>query len=157
MAIPTWIKVERAKDYYTHNIGTFGLDRDAGQFMGFVVATLPDGPLSKDWKKHKRWYAVLHLFDQEGNYLETRHKFVGTTADGEDTVLPSAKETLAGMLRLLKNKSNQDVRIKLFKTEIDGCTFGLVDSSDLATETETVTLLPNDFVFYPPWDGSYDT
>ncbi len=87
MSIPDRITVSRIEDYYTHSIGRYG---DGGQFMSFVVATLPE-VFPQDWERHKRWYAVLHTFDRDGNHLDTEARFAGVTADGENQVCLQAE------------------------------------------------------------------
>src|SRR5512147_2016498 len=39
--------------------------------------------LSGDWPKRKRWYAILHRFDPDGNPLGPEALFADTTAGGE--------------------------------------------------------------------------
>ncbi len=53
-----------------------------------------------------------------------------------------------------------DIAVRLFSVQVDGHTFGLVDTSfrsDKGVFYEEVSLLPNDFVFSEPWDGDFDT
>ena len=64
MAAPQIIKIQHQYDYRTNRIGEYA---GGNQFMAFVVATLPT-PIPKDWRSHKRWYAVRHLFDEQGTY-----------------------------------------------------------------------------------------
>jgi len=153
MAIPETIKIERIEDYWTHDIGNYDVD---SQFMAFIVATLPV-PHGRDWAEHKRWYAVLHTFDANGNYLQTQSWFAGVTADGENKVVDKARIKREEMLGSLGNIVYCDVFIKLFSVTIDDHIFGLVDVTEPEDEHEYVELMPNGFVFYPPWDGSFDT
>jgi len=65
VTIPERIPIAREKDYYTHYIGKYAAGK---QFMACIVATLPR-PGLPDWERHKRWYAVLHTFDADGEHL----------------------------------------------------------------------------------------
>ncbi len=152
MAIPDLIPIAREEGYHTDTIGRF----EGGQFLGFVTATLPS-PLPEDWPRHKRWYAVLHRFDPDGDHLGTDARFIGTSADGQADVVARAEAALAAVIGGLDNPEFCDVAIRLFSVEVDGQTFGLVDASDPDEEMERVVLLPNDLAFFEPWDGAYDT
>ena len=149
MAIPERIPIAREEGYRTDTIGRSG----GGQFLGFVTFTLPlhtpDDP-----RKHKRYYAVHHRFDDDGNHLGTEAWFAGVAADGEDDVHARARSRLDAMIAALGDVEYGDVAVKLFSVEVDGETFGLVDASD---PDEEVELKPNYLVFFEPWDGTYDT
>jgi formate hydrogenlyase regulatory protein HycA len=152
MAIPDLIPIAREEGYRTDTIGRF----DGGQFLGFVTFTLPMPP-PDDWPRHKRYYAVLHRFDDDGNHLGTEAWFAGVAADGEGDVHARASSRLDAMIAALGEVEYGDVSVKLFSVEVDGETFGLVDASDPDEEVEEVELKPNYLVFFEPWDGSYDT
>ncbi len=154
MAIPETIKIERVEDYWTHDIGRYV---NGSQFMAFVVATLPYNLLGKDWEDHKRWYAVLHIFNEQGDHLYSQANFMGLTADGENAVVDKARAKCNEMLGGLQDLHYCDVAIKLFSMTIDGAVFGLVDVTKPEDEHELVELMPNQLVFYPPWDGTFDT
>src|SRR5262245_40822448 len=154
LTIPERIPVVREEDYYTHSIGHFG---HGSQFMGFVTATIPSGPLSEDWQKHKRWYAVLHKFDSDGRHLETEHWFAGTTDEGEYDVTSRAKQRLELMIEAMGSYEFGDVVVRLFEVEIDGHKFGMIPVVEPEEDYESVHLEPNDLAFFAPWDGSYDT
>ena len=156
MAVPDKIKISYIEGYHTEDIGQYG---PGNQFMAFVVATLPE-ILPQDWERHKRWYAVLHTFDAEGHHLNTEARFAGVTADGEDAVTARAWGLLEGMLTDFEPVTRTDIEAKLFSVQVDGQTFGLVDTSFRSEEGvfyEEVSLLPNDFIFSEPWDGDFDT
>jgi formate hydrogenlyase regulatory protein HycA len=153
MAVPRTIKIRREAGYHTDQIGKYG---DGNQFMGFVTATLPL-PLPSDWQAHKRWYAVLHTFDKKGKHLNTEAWFAGTTADGEWETLQRARTRLAEMIAALGSVKYGNVKVGLFQVQIEGYTFGLVDASEPDEGDECIQLLPNDLVFFEPWDGTYDT
>jgi hypothetical protein len=53
-----------------------------------------------------------------------------------------------------------DIEICLFRVEIDGQVFGLVDVSrpeEGPAFAERVAMEPGNLLFRAPWDGSYDT
>jgi formate hydrogenlyase regulatory protein HycA len=137
-------------DYHMRNIGHAA---DGRQFMGFVVATLPRRKLDDDWPRHKRWYAVLHIFDDDGTHLGTEHWFAGTTADGEDVVCAKAKSKLKKMMTQLGYVTFDDIAVRCFSVDIEGHRFGMIADQEFGI----VNLEPNEFAFYPPWNGEYDT
>ena len=152
MGVPQAIKILREKGYHTDQIGKYG---DGNQFMGFVTATLPT-PLPEDWETHKRWYAVLHTFDKQGQH-HTEAWFAGTTASGEREAVEKAQTRLADMIAGLGRVRYGNIKVGLFQVQIDGQTFGLVDASEPDEDYERIHLLPNDLAFFAPWDGTYDT
>jgi len=154
MTLPEKIKIVREEGYHTHYIGKY---RTRRQFMAFVVASLPDGKLPEDWPEQKRWYSIVHLFDKDGNHTETKHKYIGTTADGEKNVIKKGLIQLAKMLQEIGPIKYANIQVKLFEVEIDGRKFGLKDASVSDEGYESIHLIPNDLAFFPPWDGSYDT
>jgi formate hydrogenlyase regulatory protein HycA len=153
VAIPEAIRIRYIPDYYTRCIGSF--DDGRKQFLAFVVATLPV-PIPSDWERHKRWYAVLHRFDDHGNHLNTEAWYAGVTAEGEQRVTDRAQARRAQMIADLGPHEMEDVCVRLFSVMIDGHIFGLTDDS-CEELGEYVTLRPNDLVFHPPWNGDYDT
>lgn len=140
---------------YARFIGTFG---DGKQFWGRVAAQfeMPSENDDSAWEKRKRWYGILHTFDANGKHLDTKCKFTGTTADGEVEACDRGLKFMQSELKKLEPLKYGDIKIALFKVEIDGFIFGLVDSSD-HDWGDTATMEPGDLVFYPPWDGNYDT
>jgi formate hydrogenlyase regulatory protein HycA len=151
VAVPSKIKVKRIPDYYTKTIGKY----EQGQFMALITATLPN-PIPKNWEEQKRWYAVLHTFTAEGNHVKTEAMFAGTESDGESNYMTRAREMRDEMVNALKSHQFCDVEIGLFSVQVDGFTFGLVDASNPEDNYDSVHLLPNDFAFFKPWDGSFD-
>lgn len=119
---------------------TIGHAQDGRQFMAFVVAPSPTPP---GWNFDK-WYVVLHLFDGEGRYQESRHEIANDTG--------AAETFLERFLRELGPHEMGDVTVRPFQTTIDSCVFGLVRRGD-----GRLLLQPNDLLFGPPWDGWYDT
>jgi len=106
---------------------------------------------------HKRWHAVLHIFDKMGRHLNSDVWTAGTTADGEDQAIQQAESRLAEVLAKLGRVEYGDVKISLFDVKVDGRVFGLVDASEPEEDYESIHLLPNDLAFFEPWDGNYDT
>lgn len=156
MPIPERIPIARFENYYTENIGTY----DGGkQFMAFVVAGMDPEIVLEDWARAKRWYAILHKFDEDGRHIETLDWYAGVTADGENSVVEAARVKMFDYLKSLEPVQFKDVAIKLFQVEIDGVIFGLQEcvDEDGLNQDELVQLLPNDFIFYHPWDGNFDT
>ncbi len=124
--------------------------------MALITATLPE-PIPEDWERQKRWYSVLHTFTTDGRHRRTEAWFAGTTAQGEEEVGNRARKKRDEMVASLKDHVFCDVEVGLFSVQIDGFTFGLVDASKPEEGYESVHLLPNDFAFFEPWDGEFDT
>lgn len=145
----------------TQYIGKYG---KGNQFWGQVVATfrkpdvMPNDVASSadEWPFRKCWYAILHKFDSSGMHLGTEHKFTGTTADGEGGVVAEAETHMKNFIDALGPVKFGNIAIRLFKVEIDGTVFGMVDTSS-EEWGDTATMEPGDLVFYPPWNGEYDT
>jgi formate hydrogenlyase regulatory protein HycA len=156
MSVPSRIPIAREEGYHTDTIGKC---EDGRQFMAFVVASMPLDKLRvpEGWQTHKRWHAVLHTFDKLGQHLHTEVWTAGTTADGEAQVIERAKSRLAEMLAKLGKVKYGGVKVSLFRVEVDGREFGLIDASEPEEDYESIHLLPNDLAFFEPWDGTYDT
>jgi formate hydrogenlyase regulatory protein HycA len=107
-------------------------------------------PEETDWQAYRREYAVLHVFDEDGNHLYTKHWYGGTTAECDGEKL---KEKLQEMIDELGEVEYTDIAIKVFHTQIDGFMFGFEVNED----EETVRLLPSDIMFMEPWNGEYYT
>lgn len=152
MSVPETIKIRREADYHTDKIGTA---KDGHQFMGFVVATLPEGPGASHAETVRNWYAALHMFDRKGNHVNSDIWF--SKAENERLAIEQAERRLDEMLSNLGKIRFKDVKVGLFKVEYDGQTFGLVDASIPEEDIERIDLLPNDLAFFEPWDGYYDT
>src|SRR5258708_16153881 len=145
------LKIRREEGYHTHNIGRY---RNGDQFMGFVVAAEPHGRTSSKSGK-LRWYAVLHRFDSAGRHLATEASYLGLKAWGIE--VKNADATLSRMIHGFGPIQYGDIEIEPISVEIDGHTFGLVNSSIPKEGYSRVDLLPNNLAFFPPWDGSYET
>ncbi|MEV7783231.1 hypothetical protein [Kitasatospora sp. NPDC088351] len=161
MSVPSVIPVKCEPDYRTSTIGhCLG-----GQFFGSVTAAFPEGWSGKDWPENKRWFAVLHRFDEAGQHLGSRIRCTGTTADGERQVIDVACELLDQWLDELPDRTYGDIAIAPFAVHEEGCLFGLVveqhgagDSEGEAEgEDDWAELYPDGLGFHAPWDGEYDT
>jgi len=165
MSLPSTIRVGYDPAHYSNRIGRYA----GGQFMGFVVAAMPmqqwlpepvmmiaSLALRDSWPKYKRWYAVLHTFDARGTHLNTNAWFAGTSAGGEERVVEAARAKREEMIAGLGPIELTDVEIALFSARAGGVRFGLFDRTDRDLG-ERAVLLPNDFLFEPPWDGRYST
>jgi hypothetical protein len=152
-------------------VGRYGADN---QYIAFVTGAYPANwnieHFSRDylhtrWAEHKRWYAVLHRFDANGNHLGTEARCGGTTASGQGKAIKEADRALAEMLEPLGPREPGNIRVKPFGMHIDGYFFGLVykcvnpgDPDNPDATHEYVMLEPNDIMFHPPWDsGEYST
>lgn len=85
--------------------------------------------------------------------METKYKKtppVGKMAD-------IANFKLEEMLSELPSLEFRNIKIELFETNIEGMSYGMIDESDDEDEVSKVIMMPEGFVFYPPWDGRYDT
>ncbi|HEY0700009.1 MAG TPA: hypothetical protein VGD43_19630 [Micromonospora sp.] len=156
MPIPLTIPVMYEPGYHTSTIGRYA----DGQFIASVTAGYREGALPADdddgWQRAKRWYAYLHRFDHDGRHLGSEARFAGTTADGEEQVLDRAERMLAELLDGLPDRRYGDVAVRLFRVEIDGILFGLVDETEEYGD-DHVELYPDELGFNPPWEGEYDT
>jgi hypothetical protein len=53
---------------------------DGTQFMAFVTGAFPAGLeyyLGEDWQTRKRWFAVIHRFDADGNHIGSLSRLGG--------------------------------------------------------------------------------
>src|SRR5262245_23463914 len=134
--------------------------------MGFVTGAFPDDYRGNsdrdDWQQVKRWLAVLHLFDAEGNHLNSEAKLGGFDIDVE--ACEKAQTELEKLLRSLRLRKLKrcDIYVKQFAATIDGVTHSLlyskIEPKDDSPAIECVLLEPRDIMFHPPWDsGEYST
>lgn len=141
---------------------------DGRQIMAYVTGAFPDGfPIDRDpeiWRKAKRWLAVLHLFDAEGNHLGSEARLGGFDIEGRDVAGEKAWAELDKMLLGLGPEQIElgDIWVKLFSVSIEGVTHSLLYEQHLPDEDspayECVMLEPQDIMFHPPWDsGEYST
>lgn len=136
------------EDYHTHFIGQ---TEDGRQFFGYETFVFPEGIPTSDWMKHWKEYVVLYLFDKDGNHLETKHWYAGTTEEADES---ATREKLEQMINELGKTKFCNILVKPFQTTIDGVAFGLIPNE----EHESVDLEPSSTIsFHEPWDGEYDT
>jgi len=76
---PEIIPIKREEDYHTHYIGK---TQDGKQFLGYVTFAFSGGHIPDvDWESKRREYVLIYIFDLNGNYIETIHRFAGTTQE----------------------------------------------------------------------------
>lgn len=142
---------------------------DGRQFLGFVTGAFPDGydwqrvrdPNNNDWQRDKAWLAVLHLFDAEGNHLDSEVRLGGLDCEGWEVAGDKARAEFADMLgNVGPDLALGDIHVRPFSIVIDGVTHGLFYThfAENDFECESVMLEPRDIMFHPPWDsGEYST
>lgn len=147
MPIPQKLPILRQEDDHTHYLGKY---QNGNLFFGYETFFFPPNyVLGTDWQEHRREYAVLYIFDQEGRFVESDYWYAGTASENKNT---NAK--LTEMISSRGEYEFSDIEVELFQTEIDGEVFGLI-----ANETgETVELMPSSTMsFSEPWDGEFYT
>ncbi len=151
MAIPDKIRIALMEDLHTEFIGR---TENGKQFLGLLpfvysqpIDTIPKGAKLLEYQRN---YAVLHVFDEDGNLLYTNHMYGGTRAESDEDELSSE---LLIKIAELGEVEYTDVEVRLFQTYIEGFMFGF----EVDQEAETVTLMPSNIMFMEPWDGGYYT
>ncbi|MEV4114285.1 hypothetical protein [Nonomuraea sp. NPDC049695] len=151
MTYPEIIPISYEPDYRTAHIGQW---RD-GQFLGGVVAAFREGySMTEDWQAHKRWYAILHRFNSDGHYLDSRIECTGADDRHRESV-DAGDRRLSEWLAELPGLEFGDIAIRPFRLEFDGVVFGLILEDHGGAEC--AELYPDNLGFYAPWDGEYDT
>ena len=149
MTLPHKLPIARIEDYHTHYLGQAA---DGRLFWGYETFdfTKPFSEIkTEDWQDFRREFAVLHTFDQDGQYLTTAY---WVNNDSRNPALISAK--LEEMVRGLGTVTYKDIAVQLFQTVIEGIVFGLVPDE----EYEGIELQPSSTIaFFEPWDGEYYT
>jgi hypothetical protein len=151
-----------------HRFKYVGRLDDHRQFMAYVTGAFPDDVKlnweTDEWRKVKVWIAVLHLFDAEGNHLNSEVRLGGYDIEGRDVAGDKAWAELDKMLGDLKPKSPElcGIWVKQFALKIDNVTHSLlyqaVQPEEDGPAFESVMLEPRDIMFHPPWDsGEYST
>lgn len=139
---------------------------DGTQFMAYVTGAYPGGdqyPGADSGLLHqKRWLAVIHQFDPDGNHIKSETRLGGFQREGRDIAGEKAGECLEEMYATLMQQGEPDygdIWVKLFSVEIDGVVHGLFyEQSEENPEVDWVLLEPCDIMFHPPWDsGDYST
>ena len=139
------------EDYHTHYLGQV---KDGRLFWGYqtFVFTKPYSEIEQgeDWRKYRRDYALVHTFDKDGNYFTTNY-WSSLTIDTSEQQL---EDKLEEIIAELGEVDFQDIEIKIFQTELDNITFGLIADE----EKEMINLQPSSTIsFLEPWDGEYYT
>jgi hypothetical protein len=119
-------------------------------FMAFVT-----GERAED--QDRRWVAVLHQFDADGNHLRSESRIGGHDSIGIDVAGERADAELSRLVGPILPRVRQlgDVFIRPFEITLNGVLHGLVFDD---TGTAAGVFHPRDIVFYFPWDtGNYDT
>lgn len=150
LKFPEKIPIERMEEYHTHYLGKTA---DGQLFWGYVtfVYTVSQADMVGDWQDYRNEYAILHLFDKNGNHKNTRHWLGGKTNQVTDIQLYTKLEE---MVMELGEIEFGDIEVKLFTTVIDGTIFGLVPDE----KSMFINLQPHATIaFSEPWDGSYFT
>ncbi len=139
------IKIKRKEAGLMRYVGHF---EDGRQFMALEVY-FHALPILSDWQNRRKEYVVIHIFDKEGLHLESRQKYLGTTAElnGRDTD-GDIEELFKGMGR----GQYADIQIQPFLIAIEGNEYGLIQDN----ENLCFNLMPNDISFSDPWEGDYD-
>jgi hypothetical protein len=122
---------------------------DGTLFMAFVTGERAEG-------EGRRWVAVLHLFDPDGNHLRSEAKIGGYDGIGIDVACERADAELGRLVVpiLPRVKRVGDVFIRPFEVVLNGVLHGLVYEDTCAA----AVFEPRDVWFYFPWDtGRYDT
>jgi formate hydrogenlyase regulatory protein HycA len=139
---------------------------DGTQFMAFVTGAFPSGEkyyLGDDWRYKKKWLAVVHRFDADGNHIGSESRLGALDIEGWDMVTAKTLGHLRDMRAELAVSGRPelcDIWVKMFSVEIDGVTHGLFyeqseDEPEPGEERgEWVMLEPRDIMFHPPWDSS---
>jgi formate hydrogenlyase regulatory protein HycA len=152
MTIPDKLPIMRMEDYHTHYLGKVA---DGRLFWGYQTFAFnkPYAEIQQgdDLKKHRKEYVLVHTFDKNGNYLTTKYWVAALTTDLNEQQLENKLEEL---VTELGDIVLQDIEIKIFQTQIDNITFGLI----VDEETEMINLQPSSTIsFQEPWDGEYYT
>ena len=149
MNLPEMLPIARMEDYHTHFLGE---TRDGRLFWGYetFAYTKPFPEIQgEDWLKFRKEFAILHTFDQECNYIETKHWSSDSSTGPEMSSLK-----LEELVATLGDVEYKDISIKLFKTTIDEIVFGLIPDE----ENGSIELQPSSTIsFQEPWDGEYYT
>ncbi|MEU3400521.1 hypothetical protein [Streptomyces filamentosus] len=155
MSVPEVVPIAYEPDYRTSTIGRW----DGGQFFASVTAAFPEGwTMDDDWRERKRWYAVLHRFDEAGGHLGSSIASTGTTAQGERGAVDAAGTLLDGWLDALPGRRYESIAIAPFAVRFEGALFGLVvEDHGEDGEGEWAEFYPDGLGFSAPWDGLYDT
>ena len=101
-------------------------------------------------------FVALYLFDAQGKLLEARIDNLGPREQLDDKDHLARVET---RLAELGKVTLGNIRVAPFRVERFNTEFGFIPQAPEEEGDEwTVTVEPGNFMmFYPPWDGDYDT
>ncbi len=169
MAKPDMLRIAY-EDFDSGRFSAVGRLRDGTQFMAFVTGAYPIGLeyySGDDWQTRKKWLAVIHRFDAEGNHIGSESRLGGFDIEGRDIASEKAYSSLEDMLAELCGGELPDfcdIWVRLFSVEMDGVAHGLFyelseeEAEEGEDRGEWVMLEPRDIMFHPPWDsGEYST
>jgi hypothetical protein len=137
---------------YDPDCGRFplcGLLDDGTLFVAFVTGEQADG-------EERRWVAVVHQFDADGNHLRSESRIGGYDSIGIEAAWERSDAELAQLVRpiLPRVKQPGDVFIRTFEVSLNGVPHGLIYDAGY----EAAIFCPRGEWFYFPWDtGDYDT
>lgn len=156
MAAPDKLRIP-LDEYHFEAVGRLS---DGTQFMAYVTGAFPAGQeyyLGDDWRTKKRWLAVVHRFDADGNHVGSESRLGGFDIEGRDVAGDKAFKNLKEMFETIMAGGRPefcDIWVKPFGVEIDGVRHGLFYEQDEEDpKSEWVMLQPRDIMFHPPWDG----
>ena len=145
---PERIPIMREENYHTHYLGEL---EDGRLFFGYETFVFPNGFSGENWQEERLEYAIVYLFDRDGNHVETIHELAGKTSEID---MGKSNEILKGLFEPLGKLNFRSIEVKPFSTIIDGIEFGLIPDN----ETQSIELQPSSTIaFFEPWDGEYDT
>jgi len=145
---PERIPIIREEDYHTHYLGELN---DGRFFFGYETFVFPNGYKGENWQNERLEYAVVYIFDLDGNHIDTHYELVGKTAEIE---IGRAGQVLKRLLEPFGSLNFKDIEVKSFSTIIDGIEFGLIPDDEI----QMIELQPSSTIsFHEPWDGEYDT
>lgn len=149
---------------YVGDRGHQGRLSDGRLFIAYTTGAAPEGQAGMD-----RVLAVLHLFDADGNHLETESRLGGYCRE-QDTFLEdqqragrAAEAALDQLLAELTSLQPEScpVDIRPFGLLLDGVEYGFFyqPDDDENGMSEVVIHMPRDHWYFPwSWDtGEYDT
>src|SRR5438046_10399839 len=97
---------------------------DGGQFFAVVTGAYRDADERR--RELMRWYAVLHLFDHDGNHESSKIRFLGT---GQFNEVRLDSRPLRTLLDALPGRRYGDIAVKPFRAVLACGVFGLLAES----------------------------
>lgn len=151
LGAPARLPIARIEDLQTNYIGKAA---DGRLFLGYetMFNSRPNkGLTGKEWEQQRVNYAVMHFFNANGDYLNS--KSFCTLRNGQYSDI-KGEELLEKWTAELGDVALGDIKVRLFETVIDGFTFGLIPN----LKNRFINLEPGAVIsFAAPWDGEYYT